>query len=91
MTLVFEESGWCEALKRSYMQGPYEPKSRKEYEALKPFAQKPVPDYDGEDGEEKEKSFSELKDELKALGGTFKVGMGIDAVKAEIAKLKGAA
>lgn len=88
MTLVFEESGWCEALKRSYMQGPYEPKSREEYEALKPFAQKPVPDYDGAD--DKEHSFAELKEELKALGGTFKVGMGVDAVKAEIAKLKGA-
>lgn len=89
MTLVFEESGWCEALKRSYMLGAYEPKSREEYEALKPFAQKPVPDYDGAD--DKEKSFAELKEELKALGGTFKVGMGVDAVKAEIAKLKGAA
>lgn len=88
MTLVFEESGWCEALKRSYMMGAYEPKNREEYEALKPFAQKPVPDYDGE---EKEKSFSELKDELKALGGTFKIGMSAEAVKAEIAKLKGAA
>lgn len=36
--LHFRSSGWCEALKRSYFKGKYRPKTRREYEALKPYA-----------------------------------------------------
>jgi hypothetical protein len=36
--LIFEQSGWCEDLKRGYRKGAYLPKSKKEYDALKPFA-----------------------------------------------------
>lgn len=41
-TLVFSESGWCEALKRSYFRGNYRPKSRDEYLALRKFASKEI-------------------------------------------------
>lgn len=36
--LRFDESGWCQALLRSYSRGLYRPKNISEYEALKPFA-----------------------------------------------------
>lgn len=36
--LHFRSSGWCEALKRSYFKGKYCPKTRQEYETLKPYA-----------------------------------------------------
>lgn len=36
--LHFRNSGWCEALQRSYFRGNYRPVSKEEYEALKPFA-----------------------------------------------------
>lgn len=36
--LHFCNSGWCEALQRSYYQGDYRPATKEEYEALKPFA-----------------------------------------------------
>lgn len=37
-TLEFKQSGWCEALKRSYRKGYYKPATIEEYEALKEFA-----------------------------------------------------
>lgn len=36
--LHFRNSGWCEALQRSYFRGNYRPATKEEYEALKPFA-----------------------------------------------------
>ncbi|MBO4620362.1 MAG: hypothetical protein J5654_09665 [Victivallales bacterium] len=36
--LFFCCGGWCEALHDSYMPGYYQPKSWREYDALKPFA-----------------------------------------------------
>ena len=36
--LRFVESGWCAALKTSYMRGVYQPKTRDEYNALASFA-----------------------------------------------------
>ena len=36
--LRFTESGWCEALHRSYTRGLYRPKSLFEFNALRPFA-----------------------------------------------------
>jgi len=48
-TLVFNEGGWCEALKTSYAPGVYQPRTEEEYRALAPFAVnarvlEPVPD-----------------------------------------------
>lgn len=37
-TLNFENSGWCEKLQKSYRKGPYRPKNKEEFEALKPLA-----------------------------------------------------
>ena len=39
-TLEFSGFGWCEELKKSYSRGLYKPKSKEEYEALKPFSKK---------------------------------------------------
>ena len=36
--LVFTLSGWCEKLQKSYFAGRYQPKDKKEFEALKEFA-----------------------------------------------------
>ena len=119
--LHFTEGGWCEALKTSYVPGPYQPRTIEEFKALAPFAQKPVPvleevppeptgDADpvesdiepdtetpGDEPKESEivedvppapVSYADLRKELKALGGVFKVGMTADSLKAEIARLK---
>jgi len=36
--LKFIDSGWCEALRKSYFRGLYRPETVQEYLALKPFA-----------------------------------------------------
>ena len=36
--LVFANSGWCEKLGSSYFKGRFEPRTKEQYEALKPFA-----------------------------------------------------
>jgi hypothetical protein len=38
-SLILKGNGWCEALKKSYFKGPYQPKNQSEYEALKKFAE----------------------------------------------------
>ncbi len=37
-TLHFHDGGWCDALKRSYQPGTYQPKTAEEFRALVPFA-----------------------------------------------------
>ncbi len=41
LSLEFDKSGWCEKLGKSYRQGVYQAKDKKEYDALKPFAKAP--------------------------------------------------
>ncbi|MCD8295004.1 MAG: hypothetical protein LUE27_07170 [Clostridia bacterium] len=36
--LRFADSGWCAALGRGYSRGLYRPRTRREYEALRPYA-----------------------------------------------------
>ena len=36
--LRFAGGGWCEALRESYAPGYFQPRDRREYEALRPFA-----------------------------------------------------
>lgn len=46
--LMFNEGGWCEALKTSYAPGRFQPASVEEFKALAPFARKPVPQLEAE-------------------------------------------
>ena len=41
--LIFNEGGWCKALNTSYKPGRYQPATVEEFNALAPFARKPVP------------------------------------------------
>jgi len=41
-TLRFESSGWCPELRISYTQGFYTPRSQREYDILKKYAE-PIP------------------------------------------------
>ncbi len=50
IVLVFETSGWCEELSKSYDQGRYRPKTKEEYEALKGYAKEEL-DLSAEIGE----------------------------------------
>jgi len=36
--LTFSRSGWCPELNCSYFQGPFQPKTKEQYEALKKYA-----------------------------------------------------
>ncbi len=58
--LRFEESGWCEKLKKSYMRGIYQPATREEFEALKGFASGVV----GEPTKETKKKPEPTREEL---------------------------
>lgn len=40
--LTFDEGGWCEEIQQSYRPGTYTPATKEEFEALAPFARKPV-------------------------------------------------
>jgi hypothetical protein len=76
--LFFDESGWCEAIKASYIRGPHQCQTEDEYNALKGFARQPVPEINDDETGEK-------ADPIKRA---LALGVGVDGKAAAESTLK---